>query len=233
MSDQPSQVPNGRFKAEMPQIPGISPPAGPSKGPAGKVLIAIGLLAVFSAALLGSKFFSRAKQAESTITAPQAAIPIPGRTSPPDLSPAVPPATEENPVIARVGELSKPWASVPFSFRNRATGETVQGLLVRLPGGSPSSVSGYWAITMRAAFGSCRLQYLEDLGKLRSDYGFSARHPMLVNPCTRSLFDPLKYTTVSGNSLARGAVVTGSDLRPPLAIEIRIKGKEILASRME
>jgi hypothetical protein len=31
----------------------------------------------------------------------------------------------------------------------------------------------------------------------------------------------------------RGAIVQGSDLRPPLAIELKVKGKTIQAVRME
>jgi hypothetical protein len=31
----------------------------------------------------------------------------------------------------------------------------------------------------------------------------------------------------------RGAIVQGSDLRPPLGVEIRIQGREILAIRTE
>jgi hypothetical protein len=87
---------------------------------------------------------------------------------------------------------------------------------------------------MKPAYGDCQLEYVEDIQKLRADYGYrQTRHPMVANPCTRSLYDPLKYTTLPGNVLSRGAVVQGTDLRPPYGIEIKIKGKEILATRME
>jgi hypothetical protein len=56
---------------------------------------------------------------------------------------------------------------------------------------------------------------------------------MVANPCTRSLYDPLRYATLPGDVLARGAVVQGTDLRPPLGIEIQLKGKQIIATRME
>jgi len=55
----------------------------------------------------------------------------------------------------------------------------------------------------------------------------------LSNPCSRTVYDPLKYASLPGNVLARGAIVQGSDLRPPLGIEVKIQGKEILAIRME
>jgi len=43
----------------------------------------------------------------------------------------------------------------------------------------------------------------------------------------------LKYAAIPGGVLARGAVVQGSDLRPPLGIEVKLKSKQILALRME
>jgi hypothetical protein len=87
---------------------------------------------------------------------------------------------------------------------------------------------------MKPAYGNCQLEYIDDLAKLRSDYGYQqARHPMVGNPCSRSLYDPLKYAAIPGGVLARGAVVQGSDLRPPLGIEVKLKGKELLATRME
>jgi hypothetical protein len=56
---------------------------------------------------------------------------------------------------------------------------------------------------------------------------------MVGNPCSHTVFDPTKMTMLPGNIWVRGAIVQGSDLRPPLGIEIEIKGKEILALRRE
>jgi hypothetical protein len=87
---------------------------------------------------------------------------------------------------------------------------------------------------MKAAYGTCQLVYIDDLRKLKTDFGYEqARHPMVGNPCSRSVYDPLKYAPLPGNVLARGAVVQGSDLRPPLGIETKVHGKDILAVRME
>ena len=87
---------------------------------------------------------------------------------------------------------------------------------------------------MKPAYGNCQLEYVEDLQRLRSDYGYQqAKHPMVGNPCSRSLYDPLKYAAIPGGVLACGAVVQGSDLRPPLGIETKVHGKQILAVRME
>ena len=87
---------------------------------------------------------------------------------------------------------------------------------------------------MKPIYGNCQLDYVKDPQKLKTDYGYRrATHPMVANPCTRSLYDPLRYATLPGDVLARGAVVQGTDLRPPLGIEIQLKGKQIIATRME
>jgi hypothetical protein len=56
---------------------------------------------------------------------------------------------------------------------------------------------------------------------------------MVGNPCSRTLYDPLKLTNLPGNVWVRGAIAQGSDLRPPLGIELKVQGKNINAVRME
>jgi len=229
MPDQPQPPVNDRFKAEMPEIPGVARPVPPSAGAGGPLLVIGGLVAVLAAVLVGGRLLSRAHRAETASSAtPQIDVP----QTQPELP--VPVATEGAPTIAQVGDLAKPWDSRPFNYRNAATGENVPALLVRLPVGSPAQSSGYWALAMKEAYGNCGLEYVENLEKLRSDYGFGeAKHPMIVNPCSRTVYDPTKYASLPGGALARGAIVQGSDLRPPLGIEITVRGKKILATRME
>jgi hypothetical protein len=87
---------------------------------------------------------------------------------------------------------------------------------------------------MNAAYGNCKLEYLTDLSKLDSEYGYhGAKHPMLGNPCSRTVIDPLKLSSLPGRVWVRGGIVQGSDVRPPLAIEVKIKGQNIIANRME
>jgi hypothetical protein len=146
----------------------------------------------------------------------------------------LPHATESNPGIADTTEMAKPWSSKEFYIRNGLTGENIPAVLVRLPAGSPSQPNGYWAFAKKSPFGNCQLEYITDLAKLKSEYGFNgAKHPMVGNPCSRSVFDPLKMTNLPGNVWVRGAIAQGSDLRPPLGIEIKIQGKAILAVRAE
>ena len=147
---------------------------------------------------------------------------------------AVPHATEAEPEIATVAEMAKPWSFKDFFYKSRRTGETLPALLVRLPSGSPAQASSYWALAMNAPFGNCRLEYVTRTKQLSKEYGFhGATHPMVANPCSRTVFDPLKIGNLPGGVWARGAMVQGSDLRPPLGIEVQIRGDAILAVRME
>lgn len=230
MPDEISQPPNDRFKAEMPQIPGVSGPAAKPGGSGGPLLVMAGLVAVLAAVFVGGKLFLKPHRVDLPPTpTPQIEVPAPV----PDLAASVPVATEADPVVASVSDL-KPWGSKPFTYRNRKTGESVAALIVRLPTGAASQASAYWSFGLKAAYGSCQLEYVDDIQKLKTDYGYrQAKHPMVGNPCSRTVFDPLRYAPLPGNVLARGAIVQGSDLRPPLGIEIKVKGKDILAVRME
>src|SRR5260370_29317641 len=231
MSEQPSQPPTGdRFKAEMPQIPGVTIQTVKPTGTGVPWLIMAGLVAVLIAVFVGGKILSKSRRTDAP-PAPAAQIDIPAPV--PDVAASVPVATDQDPVVATISEL-KPWGAKQFTFRNRLTGENVPALIVRLPTGSSAQASGYWSFAMKPAYGNCQLDYIDDLEKLRTDYGYQqARHPMIGNPCNRSLYDPLKYSPLPGSVLARGAVVQGSDLRPPLGIDTKIHGKQILVVRME
>jgi hypothetical protein len=111
---------------------------------------------------------------------------------------------------------------------------TREAILVRLPKGSATQSSGYWAFAMIAAYGNCKLEYVTDMSRLREDYGYrQGTHPMVGDPCSRSVIDPLKLSVMPGNVWVRGGVVQGVDVRPPLEIEVVVKGQNIIANRME
>jgi hypothetical protein len=229
MTDQP---PSDRFKSEMPQIPGVSGPrSSPASNPAVKLVI--GLLAVLLVVFLGARWALRPKRAEPRPAALQPQIEVPAPA--PDPNTLLPHATAADPGIADVTEMAKPWSSKEFFIRNRLTGENIPAFLIRLPAGSPSQANGYWAFNVNSPFGNCKLEYLTDLQKLKNDYGFRApKHPMVGNPCSRTVFDPLKTSNLPGSGAwVRGSIVQGSDLRPPLGIEIKVEGKNILAVRTE
>jgi hypothetical protein len=229
MAEQPSSE---RFKSEMPAIPGVGGGGShrPGGNPAAKLVIS--LLAVLLVVFLGARWALRPKHAEPPQAEQQPQLEVPSPA--PDPSTLQPHATESNPGIADATEMAKPWTAKEFYIRNGLTGENIPAMLIRLPGGSPSQASGYWAFARKSPFGNCQLEYITDLGKLKSEYGFSgARHPMVGNPCSRTVFDPLRMATLPGNFLVRGAIAQGSDLRPPLAVEIKMRGKDILAVRTE
>lgn len=230
MSDQPT---NERFKAEMPQIPGVSGPGSSRPSPASTVLKVLGALVVVLLIVVAvGRVLSRKHSTEPA--ASEAAAPMDTPTTAPDLGSAVPKAVEANPGIATVGDMAKPWSSQEFTYRNGLTGEQIPSMLVRLPSGSASQGSGYWAFSLKAAYGNCKLEYISDVAKLKNDYGYrAASHPMVGNPCSSTLFDPTKMASLPGNVWVRGAIVQGSDLRPPIGIEVNVKGKDIFANRME
>ena len=132
--------------------------------------------------------------------------------------------------IAEVNELTKPWAFKKFFIRR--LGEKIPAVLVRLPSGAQQSTEGYWAISLQSPFGRCELEYVEDLDRIAGEFGYKARHAMVVDPCGKTVFDLNRYGNIGG-AFTRGEVVSGSGLRPPLAIELRIEGTQIIAVRTE
>jgi len=231
----PDQSQPDRFKAEMPQIPGVSQAAPRRQEVAANpaVKLVAGLLIVLLVSFLGSRWLLRSKRTEAPAPAPAAQIEVPAPAV--DSTPAVPRATLSNPEVATLEEMAKPWSSKDFFFVNPLTNENVAALLIRLPASSAAQSESYWAFAMNVPFGNCQFEYVKDLDKLKNDYDFhGAKHPMVGNPCSRTVFDPLKMSNIPGNNIwVRGGIVQGSDLRPPLGIEVKIQGKNILAVRME
>ena len=228
----PDRPPSQRFKTDMPQIPGVSAQTPPRTPPGFKPVRLIGFLAtlVFCLLLVRWAMLPRVPEASPAAPTPQIDIPPPAA----DVNAALPHATELQPGIASVDEMAQPWTSKDFFYKNRLSGENLPAVLVRLPVGSASQPASYWAFSVKAPFGNCTLEYVADIEKLRTDYGFrAARHPMVGNPCSRAVFDPLKMMNIPGGVWVRGAIAQGSDLRPPLGIEIEIHGRQIMAARME
>ena len=223
--------PSSRFKPEMPQIPGVAPSSKPPRrNPLLPLIFGFAVIGVLI--LLSGRWLTHSRTVEPVHVEPPAQIEVP--PAPPDPSALLPHADESNPVIADIFELSAAWSSVDFFVKNKLTGENIPATIIRLPGGSPASSSGYWAYSKKAPYGSCQLEYVSDLSKLRAEYDFqAAKHPLVGNPCSRTLYDPLKTASLPGNIWIRGGIVQGSDIRPPFEVEIKIQGKQILAIRSE
>ncbi len=141
-------------------------------------------------------------------------------------------ASQLHPEVATIGELARPWSSKRFFFRSLTQSRYVPAVIVRLPGPA-GQTNSYWAFSLEAPFDRCQFEYIADVAKLSSDYGFEAAHPMVVNPCSHTVFDPLQLKELPGNILVRGAIVRGSDPRPPYGIEVKVTANQIRAVAME
>jgi hypothetical protein len=217
-----------KFTVSDPQIPGV--PVGRTRvpGAASQALpVAVWLtIAIGAVLMLGASFFwwfslasKRVQPADADVT-PTAPAPPPAPVAPVERLPQGPGE------IASVSDFPSAWSSRKFLMTNPATKQTVPATVVRLPGGS------YWAFSMIEPFGDCHLEYVTDMKRLESYYSFHGNHPMVADPCNRSIFDLSKYGP-GIDGLVRGEMVQGAGLRPPIAIEVRVEGNKIVAVRME
>jgi hypothetical protein len=227
------QSPPERYKADMPQIPGVTTPGvrpNPLNNPA--IRVAAGLVAALIVLYFGGRWLLRPQHNDLPVAEPPPKIEVPAPA--PDPAAAMPHTSEQRPDIATIAEMSAPWSYKQFFMPSPIAGTDVPAMLIRLPSSSASQASGYWAFSLKAPYGDCTLEFVSDLTKLKSDYDYSAaRHPMVGNPCTRTVFDPTKLFNLPGDVWVRGLIVQGSDLRPPLGIEVKVQGKTIQAVRME
>jgi hypothetical protein len=229
MPDLPTSI---RLKSGMLQSARLSISAERRQLTANRARRAAGVFALLLLCVLGFRWLFSSNRGDATPAAPRPRIDVPLAVR--DGSPSIPLATEAEPKIATIREMAKPWSAKQFFYQDRKTGENVPALLIRLPIGSAAHAGGYWALSMNAPYGDCKLEYVADLAELQDEYQFQAtKHPVVGNPCNRAVFDPLKLAKLQGNVWVRGAIAQGSDLRPPLGIEIRVRGKDILAIRME
>jgi hypothetical protein len=218
-----------KFKVVEPQIPGVpiarKTPSGATN--ATSLPVAVWLtIAIGAVLMVGASFFwwfslasKRADRVSAEIAAP-AVSPAAAPVAPVEKLPQGPGE------IGATSEFAAAWSSKQFVMQSPVTKEKVPATVVRLPGGA------YWGFSMIEPFGQCRLEYITDMKRLTSYYGFQASHPMVGDPCSRSVFDLTKYGP-GIDGLVRGEMVQGSGLRPPMAIEVRVEGNKVVAVRME
>jgi hypothetical protein len=221
-----------RFHTEMPNIPGLQ--RHESAQPKTLSQLILMLLALAVVATIGgfgwwhlrtsfSKTHSSAGAAEAFPAAPTA-LAAARPPAPPSAGPGA---------IATVEEMQKPWSAKKFTFVKPDTLENVPAMVVRLPGIPGDQSGAYWAFSLAAPFGSCSLVYVTDLNDLATRFNYSASHPMVVEPCDGTLFDPLQMGMISTGAWVRGEVQQGPGIRPPLSIRIQVKGQALVADRME
>lgn len=217
------------FQPDMPQIPGVSDGSRHSKQGLNRPdpqrlpqIVGIAIVVALSAAVGIFWFRSRSRVATSpssnTEVAEQPAPPLPDPIAPVHEGPSV---------AATVDELSKTWSARKFNFVKPITQENVHAMVIRLPGGE------LWAFSLQGPFNRCELEFVTDLGALASKYRFNASHPMVVSPCDNTVYDPLKVDDVGGNTWVRGQIVQGNSLRPPLSIDVKVRGRVIMAESIE
>jgi len=225
------------FKPQQPRIPGVS--AGKDAAevaepqetvkPAKRISVQMPppwVTVVLASALvlgIGVAWWSRGSTPKDATPPDENAAPAAKPTPPPKPAGRLPVAPG---VVATTDQLSKPWSAKRFIFRIEATSDQVEAMVVHLPNGD------YWAFSLREPYGTCELEYVTDLQQLRTDYNFRATHPMVTDPCNKSVFDLTKYGSSPGG-LVRGEIVQGVAVRPPIAIEIETDGKEIRAVHIE
>jgi hypothetical protein len=230
--DKPAENKFDPFHPEMPQIPGVGSKARQAGQGLGGLdtqrLMLIGGIAA-AVLLIGAVIFwwvkSKPRDASNS-SSPDAGAADHAVPTPP-LPSSVQPVLEGPTVAGTLDELSKPWDAKKFTFANPLTHENIHAMVIRLPGGE------YWGFSLQGPFGRCELEFVTDVGKLASQYRFKASHPMVVNPCDSTVYDPLKVGAIGGNTWVRGEIVQGSGLRPPISIEVRVVGRSVVADSIE
>lgn len=218
----------------MPVIPGV--PVGKATGGSGALLKSsrgaaiVGICALVIAGLAyASRRHLRAGAAVLPVATSTREV---SRAESPDAPPPPAPATADSGEIAPIRELAKPWSSTTFTFIRPLTHEGVPAIVVRLPGAA-GSVSSYWAFSLTEPFGTCQLVYVTDPRALVSQYGYNSDHPMVADPCTQTVFDPLEMGERTDGAWVRGKIVQGGGLRPPMAIEVKVRDGVLYSGRME
>jgi hypothetical protein len=222
-----------RFQAEMPRIPGVNDPErGPhsaTPGLARQVLLpAAAALAVVVGGAGWMLHLSHSPARASSLTTPSpAATAASSQASLPPLHPRGPE------MIATVQELAKPWSSKKFTFYRADTGEGVPAMIIRLPGVPGSRSDAYWAFSLNAPYELCQLDYITNLAELAARFDYHPVHPMVASSCSGSVYDPLRIGTAPDGAWVRGEVMTGSGIRPPMAIEVSVRGRSIIVDKIE
>jgi hypothetical protein len=232
VTEKPTEKTFDRFRPDMPQIPGVvdARPQSLAKSSSADRQRLIQLIGAATGAIAITVaifwWFSSATR-RAAASAPRE---LPGLEASASQPPSIP-LTSTSPgsraIIATTDELSKPWSSKTFIFAKPLSGESINAMVVRLPGGD------LWAFSLQEPYGRCELQLVTDLGQIQTRYGYRASHPMVLNPCSRTLYDPLKMGSLAGSTWTRGEIVQGGGLRPPISIEVEVKGHSIIATRME
>jgi hypothetical protein len=226
VAEKPAPPKFDAFHPSMPQVPGVNEASTSPRRARNRRLMQIGGI-VAAGLVIGLAVLWRMN------STPEAAkgSPIPEDATVDPIVPALPspvPAVRQaTSAAATVEELSKPWASKKFTFVNPVTNASVDAIVIKLPSGA------MWAFSLQEPYGQCQLEFVTDLARLASQFGFRASHPMVVSSCSNTIYDPLKVGALGGNVWARGEIVQGTGMRPPIQIETRVSAHSVIADNIE
>jgi len=221
-----------RFRAGMPEIPGVAGVnAGKRQESQKRILIAVGIgAAVLVAALIGWRMLRNGSRPNAPATEAEAPSPAPEELPPPQAAPRTQTALNE---IGTFADFPRPWTFKKFTYSHGLSRDSVAAMAIRLPGGDGHSSSSYWGILLKAPYGQCDLEFVADASQINAKFGYHAAHPMVVDACSATVYDPLQLGTLPNGAWARGAIVQGAGFRPPLQVEIRVEGDKLIAGRSE
>lgn len=222
----PSPTAQRKLTPEMPQIPGVvhTPPRMPLQLKPLITVIVAALLCISGFAFWFSHRRYANLNASANSDAPTSDLPMS------DTSSLTKNDTEPN-TVGTLYELAQPWSSKAFLFIDPKTQQGVPAMAIHLPG--PPAEPSFWAFALTNPLSRCQLQYVTDLSALSIRFSYPAAHPMVVSDCDGIVYDPLKMATLPNGSWVRGDIVRGVGIRPPIAIQVEVRGRDVIAKRME
>jgi hypothetical protein len=208
----------------MPRIPGVNDKRAGTQVKL-KPLIVVIVVVLLCAAGFAIWFSHRRQGDQKSLASATSAASEVSISDPPSMA-----NTQMDPnLIATMEELAKPWSSKKFTFVDPQSHDSAAAIAIRLPGAGAS----FWAFSLNTPFSRCQLQYVTDLSALSQRFAYPATHPMVVSECDGTIYDPLKMATLPDGSWVRGDIVRGGGIRPPIAIQVQVRGHELVAERME
>jgi hypothetical protein len=222
----PTHPAQRKLTPEMPRIPGLAPtpPREPRQVKQLITVILAALLCVSGFALWLSHRRHSGLNASAASGTPIA------QASTSD-APSVTKIDTEPNTIGTLYELAQPWSSKTFLFVDPKTQQGVPAMVIHLPG--PPAEPSFWAFALTNPLSRCQLQFVTDLSALSLRFAYPAAHPMVVSDCDGVVYDPLKMATLPNGSWVRGYIVRGGGIRPPISIQVEVRGRDVIAKRME
>jgi len=230
--DNPAENKFDRLRPDMPNIPGVvaeaEGPRSPFSGLDPQLLGLVGAIALGVLVIAVSVFWWAKTKTRTVADASTAGAEVSEPAVPTLPLPVTNGTAQDGPTeVGKIDELEKDWAAKKFTFARPYTHENIAAMVVRLPGGE------LWGFATQSPYGRCELEFVTDLDRLTTQFGYGASHPMVVSPCDGTVFDPLKIGSLGGDTWTRGEIVHGSALRPPISIDVKVVGRSVLADRIE